>query len=480
MIKIVLTKTLALAILLSLLPKTAYADLPPRVVVSIKPVHSLVAGLMEGIATPELLVESGNPFEFSPSPDQQKALQQADLVVWVGPELTPGLDATLRKPDMAGRQLELLAMDSLKVLPARYEDGSRDPFLWLDTRNMLILLDELATRLSQLDPARTHRYRSNRLAVLARLSQIDRRLEFGYKNVSSEPVFLYHDTHQYFEQAYAMKAAGIVAPPDRPPATADLLRVRKLLADGQEPCLLIETVLPSPHAELLIQETNAQVIELDSLGSRLSPGPDLYVELMGLLYEKIQNCLTDRPAAMPNAGTRILTEVETAPEVYPHRIQGRYLLMNHFGETVSNLDFAGSYQLIYFGYTFCPDICPTSLATMNQALGLLGPMADRIQPLFITVDPERDTLDALRAYTAYFHPRLIGLTGPPEMIARTADVFHVRYEKVLTEGRDPDKYAVDHTSSLFLLGPDGEFVAKFAHGLPAADLADRLGEIIGD
>jgi protein SCO1/2 len=107
-------------------------------------------------------------------------------------------------------------------------------------------------------------------------------------------------------------------------------------------------------------------------------------------------------------------------------------------------------------------------------------VADRIQPLFITVDPERDTLEALRAYTAYFHPRLIGLTGPPEMIARTADVFHVRYEKVLTEGRDPDKYAVDHTSSLFLLGPDGKFVAKFAHGLPAADLADRLGEIIGD
>jgi len=341
---------------------------------------------------------------------------------------------------------------------------------------MLILLDELTRVLSDADPARGHRYEANRQKLLGQLTQVDRELEYRYKSVSSKPVFLYHDTQQYFEQAYAMKVAGIAASPaGSSPAVETLLRLGSALSREDSPCLFTEAALPAPHLDILLARGTTRVVELDSLGSRLPPGPDLYPRLMREHYRLISECA--QPGAQPGAPA---STDESPFALFPHRIQGRYLLMNQFGETVSNLDFRGRYQLVYFGYTFCPDICPTSLVSLAKALEILGPRADRIQPILITVDPARDTPEVLRTYTAYFHPRLLGLTGPEEMIARTAEQFRVRYEKVTPEGGDPNRYSMDHTASLFLLGPESEFVAKFAHGLPAAELAARLGELIAD
>ncbi len=460
---------------------TAFADEPPRVMVSVKPVHSLVAGLMEGVADPELIMTEGTPGTYRPSPEQKAALAEAGLVIWLGPDAEPGLADDLASPSMDDRSLELLSMESIKVLPAREGGEGRDPFIWLDTRNMLILLDELSQELTAVDPIRAHRYEANRLKMLKRLSHLDRTLEYGYREVSAVPVFTYHDTHQYFEQAYAMKVVAIAAVDGETATAESLLQMRGLLGTAPNPCVLTEAALEEPHLELVMAGTDARPVEIDSFGSELAPGPDLYERMMRDQFARISDCIGTRslPSIMPiHPPAEVVTARE--PELYGHRIQGKYLLMNEFGESVSNLDFAGSYQLIYFGYTFCPDICPTSLAIMTKALKLLGPKAERIQPLFISVDPERDTLQALRQYTDYFDPRLLGLTGPPDMIARTAAKFHVRYEKVSKQGEDPDKYAVDHTSALFLLGPNSEFIAKFAHGFPAPDLAMRLDELIPD
>lgn len=469
----------SIALLLALFTSTVQADGPPRVMVSVKPIHSLVAGILEGVAESELIVTDGSPWDYQPTPEQQVRLQQADLVIWVGPELESALAGVVHDPAMRGRSLELLAQDELKVLPARGREGFRDPFFWLDSRNMLILLDELTRVLSEMDPARAHRYQDNRQKVLAAISQTDRELEFGYKDVSSVPVFLYQDTQQYFEQAYAMKAAGIVAaPPGGQSDTATLLKIKSLLKEAKAPCLLAEAGLPAPHLQLLVAGTGARVVELASLGTELAAGPDLYIRLMRDHYQAISNCVRSGPSEPKPVTAAAGTEPPV--ELFSHRIQVKYLLMNQFGETVSNLDFPGRYQLIYFGYTFCPDVCPTSLVSMGKALELLGPKAERIQPLLITVDPARDTLEVLRRYTAYFHPRLLGLTGSDEMIARTAEQFHVRYEKVLPEEGDPEKYSMDHSASLFLLGPSSEFIAKFAYGLPPKELAARLDELIGD
>jgi protein SCO1/2 len=156
----------------------------------------------------------------------------------------------------------------------------------------------------------------------------------------------------------------------------------------------------------------------------------------------------------------------------------RYLLQGPNGRAVTNGDFPGRFQLITFGYTWCPDICPTTLATMSQVMAQLGDLAPQVQPLFISVDPERDTVPVLRRYTEYFDARIIGLTGSPELVRAAADRFRVRYEKHLEPGSAPDRYSVDHTAGMFLLGPDGRYITKFAHALPAADVTARLRTLI--
>ena len=134
----------------------------------------------------------------------------------------------------------------------------------------------------------------------------------------------------------------------------------------------------------------------------------------------------------------------------------------------------GKFQLIYFGYTFCPDICPTSLQVISQALDMLGDKASLLKPYFITVDPERDNPKVMNNYVKYFNQDLVGLTGTKVMIERVAKQFKVRYEKVIEEGADPDLYIMDHSASVFLMAPDGEFITKFAHGISAKQMVESL------
>lgn len=156
----------------------------------------------------------------------------------------------------------------------------------------------------------------------------------------------------------------------------------------------------------------------------------------------------------------------------------RYLLMDANGRAVSNEDFPGYFQLITFGYTFCPDVCPTTLAEMSVIMEKLGDASGRLQPLFITIDPERDTAAVLRNYTVFFHPRILGLTGSPALVRRAADNFKVRYEKVRDPDAAPEHYAVDHSAGMYLIGPDGEFLKKFAFATSPDEIAARIAEIM--
>ena len=145
-------------------------------------------------------------------------------------------------------------------------------------------------------------------------------------------------------------------------------------------------------------------------------------------------------------------------------IGGAFTLTDHNGGQVRDSDFAGKYRIVYFGFAHCPDVCPTDLAQIGQALRLLEKdkpgVAARIQPLFITVDPERDTPKVLKEYVASFHPRLIGLTGTPQQIADAAKKYAVYYAKQPT----PDgSYTMDHLRILFLMGPEGEPIAMLPH-----------------
>ncbi|MEO5336305.1 MAG: SCO family protein [Magnetospirillum sp. WYHS-4] len=160
------------------------------------------------------------------------------------------------------------------------------------------------------------------------------------------------------------------------------------------------------------------------------------------------------------------------------QIGGRFILSDHTGRIVTDQDFHGKFMLIFFGYTFCPDICPTALGTVAEALARLdGAEADRLTPVFVTVDPERDTAARLREFVGHFHPRLVGLTGNPEMIERMTRTYKVTYRKVPgAQGAAPDEYLIDHSAGLYLMDREGRFRVKFLHGMGPEELARRLRE----
>jgi len=158
-------------------------------------------------------------------------------------------------------------------------------------------------------------------------------------------------------------------------------------------------------------------------------------------------------------------------------VGGPFVLIDGAGGQVTDRDFRGKYMLIYFGYTLCPDVCPTTLNEMADALDRLGSKADRLQPIFITVDPNRDTPDVVKRYAEAFSPRLLGLTGSEGQIARVAQEYRVYYAQHRT-GPGPNDYTMDHSSVLYLMGPDGKFVAPIRADEDGAQMAADLTKLM--
>lgn len=138
---------------------------------------------------------------------------------------------------------------------------------------------------------------------------------------------------------------------------------------------------------------------------------------------------------------------------------GPFTLVDQAGRTVTERDFAGRMLLVYFGFTYCPDVCPTELGTIASALDAMGPAGERVTPVFISIDPERDTPAAMADYVSRFHPRLVGLTGSAEQVAQAARAYRVYYAKA--RQRDTTEYTMDHSSFIYLVGPDGRVRSLF-------------------
>jgi protein SCO1/2 len=158
-------------------------------------------------------------------------------------------------------------------------------------------------------------------------------------------------------------------------------------------------------------------------------------------------------------------------------IGGPFTLTDQDGRTVTDKDFHGRWMLVYFGFTFCPDVCPTSLGRNGDALDLLGEKAAEVVPVLITVDPGRDTPEKLKDYVHFFHPRTVGLTGTAEQVAAVAKEYRVYYAKARSQGAT-DAYLVDHSSFTYLIGPDGRFVQFFRHEASPQEVADRLKSLL--
>jgi len=162
---------------------------------------------------------------------------------------------------------------------------------------------------------------------------------------------------------------------------------------------------------------------------------------------------------------------DARPPLEGARIGGPFTLTDQNGRTVRDSDFAGQYRIVYFGYSFCPDICPVDLQKLMRGLAQFEKAAPalgaKVQPLFVTIDPARDTPAALKPFVSRYHPRLLGLTGTPEQIAQVAKEFVVVYNKV--EGSAPDRYLMAHTQIAFLMGPDGKPLAMLPVDDPTTD-----------
>jgi protein SCO1/2 len=172
-----------------------------------------------------------------------------------------------------------------------------------------------------------------------------------------------------------------------------------------------------------------------------------------------------RPA--PTAGTVISTGKAD--------IGGPFSLIDQHGKTVTDQDFRGRYMLVFFGFTRCPDICPTELQVMSAALDGLGPKAEKVVPIFITLDPGHDTPEAVGAYVKNFGENFVGLTGSPEAIDKAAKAYRVAYQQFEYKGKDENYgYSIDHSAFVYFMGPDGELKELFNYGTPAEKITATL------
>lgn len=141
------------------------------------------------------------------------------------------------------------------------------------------------------------------------------------------------------------------------------------------------------------------------------------------------------------------------------QIGGSFALTSQDGKEVKDSDFTGKYTLVYFGFTHCPDVCPTDMALISSVMQNLGDDAKKIQPIFMTIDPERDTPEQIKKYLDNFYPGIIGLTGTKEQMADVANKYHIFYQKVKSE--QLNEYLMDHSAFIYLMGKDGKYVKHF-------------------
>jgi zinc transport system substrate-binding protein len=301
--------------LLALGPMSGPATAAAKVVASIKPVHSLVAAVMEGAGEPSLLVRGGSsPHSYNLRPSEARGLSNAELVFWVG----EGLESFLAKPLKAlasqARVVELAEAPGIVLLAAReggaWEDqdkeesgheadghrhgpGESNPHIWLDPLNAKRIVAAAVDALADLDPSNEGRYRRNGAAVGARLDALDAELQETFRPVKEAPFIVFHDAYHYIEARYDLRAVGsITVSPDRAPGAKRLREIRRKILDAGAACVFSEPQFQPALVETVVQGTPAKTAVLDPMGADLAPGPEAYFELMRNLATALTGCLT--------------------------------------------------------------------------------------------------------------------------------------------------------------------------------------------
>ena len=275
----------------------ARADVP-RVVVDIAPVGGLVASVMGDLGTPDVIVSPGaSPHDFSLRPSQARALSEADVVVWIGPGLTPWLERSLAALSGGAAQLELLHEAGTHLLPVRGDDGDHDhghdhgehdPHAWLDPDNAVSWLTAIAETLSAVDPGNAPIYAANAAAAQARLGVLSDEIAV---QVAGARFMTFHDGYQYFEARFAVPAVGVVSPSDEhDPSAQDVAHAREVLTDAPVPCLLMGPEGNRRVAKTVLEGFETRIVPVDPLGHGIVVDADHYGSVLRGIATALQGC----------------------------------------------------------------------------------------------------------------------------------------------------------------------------------------------
>jgi zinc transport system substrate-binding protein len=283
-----------------------------RVVVSIKPLHSLVSGVMAGIGQPTLVIDgAASPHSYSLKPSQAGMLQDARLIFWIGPSLEVFLEKPLETIAERASSVALLDAPGLTLLPYREDEAFRggtdhhdseddhgneaiDPHIWLDPQNAKILVTAIADALAGIDPTNGDAYRSNAASMQIRLDRLTTEITSELASLKGRGFVVFHDGYHYFEQRFGMEARGaLTINPEIAPGAAQIRDIRQAMERTSTSCIFTEPQF-DPKLALLVREgTNARVAALDPLGFDLAAGPDLYFILIRNMAKAFQTCLGD-------------------------------------------------------------------------------------------------------------------------------------------------------------------------------------------
>jgi zinc transport system substrate-binding protein len=268
------------------------------VAVTIKPVHSLVTGIMKGVSEPVLIMStSASPHHYTLRPSERRALANADLIFWVGPELETFMPRILGSLDPDITTIALIESAGLLRLPARtihHHPGARsrtDPHIWLSAENAHVMVDVVADELIRLDVAHADTYEANRQHLHQRISKTDETIRRKLSTKSS--AFLsYHDAYRYFEKAYGLNNAGFVSSGDEvSPSARYVHELRNIIHKEQLNCLFYEAPNRPALVDTLIRGEAVEAFELDAMGLRLEAGENTWFDLMNKLAEVYDACL---------------------------------------------------------------------------------------------------------------------------------------------------------------------------------------------
>ena len=283
-----------------------------EVVASIPPLHSLVAGITQGVAEPTLLLNASvSPHHYALRPSQARALEDADLVVWVGPALERFLRRALA-PSGTDKSLPVMALSGVTVLPTRedaqfasgeedhhghghghgHSKHGNDPHIWLDPGNALAIVDGVTAVLSRRAPEHASRFTANAALLRERIGNLDAELRELLEPVRGRPFLVFHDAYHAFERHYGVLAAGAVTlNPQRAPGAARIRTLRKRITDQDARCVFSEPQFEPRLVATLLEGTGARTGVLDPMGVGIRPGPDAWFELMRRLGNSLHDCL---------------------------------------------------------------------------------------------------------------------------------------------------------------------------------------------